>query len=173
MDQIKHLPRDEKGNFARTFPGANGSVYTIRSQEEGIGINRYCRLLNMSSVWGLQADLGSQLGAWKKAVDSVDRAIIGKASFGEFFGVAQSAVDGINRAGKTNYTYAFWVACLFITREGENITQFIEADQEAKIADWAAAGYHEQDFEDLVKKKLAEFSKPSAESRKEEPQKET
>ena len=169
---MKKLPRDEKGNYARKIP-ANGNTYIIRSQEEGIGINRYCRLLNMSSVWGLQADFGSQLGAWKKAVDSIDRAINGKGSYGDFYGIAKSAVDGVNRAGQTNYTYAFWVACLFVVREGEDMTKFVEAEQVAKIEDWANEGYHEQEFEDLVKKKLVEFSRPSQESSKKEPSEET
>ena len=157
--EIKLLPRDDKGNYAREFI-ANGNKYIIRSQEEGIGINRYCRLLNMSSVWGLQADLGSQLAAWRKATKAVDQALIGKGSFGEYFGIAQSAVDGINRAGQTNYTYTFWVACLFIVKEGEDLTQFIEAEQQSKIEDWASE-FHEQDFEELVKKKYQEFSRKS------------
>ena len=157
--EIKLLPRDDKGNYAREFI-ANGNKYIIRSQEEGIGINRYCRLLNMSSVWGLQADFGSQLAAWRKATKAVDQALIGKGSFGEYFGIAQSAVDGINRAGQTNYTYTFWVACLFIVREGEDLTQFIEAEQQSKIEDWASE-FHEQDFEELVKKKYQEFSRKS------------
>ena len=157
--EIKLLPRDDKGNYAREFI-ANGNKYIIRSQEEGIGINRYCRLLNMSSVWGLQADLGSQLAAWRKATKAVDQALIGKGSFGEYFGIAQSAVDGISRAGQTNYTYTFWVACLFIVKEGEDLTQFIEAEQQSKIEDWASE-FHEQDFEELVKKKYQEFSRKS------------
>lgn len=160
QEQVKLLPRNEKGQYKREFE-ANGNTYIIRSQEEGIGINRYCRLLNMSSVWGLQADLGSQLAAWRKATKAIDNAMIGKGSFGDYFGIAQSAVDGINRAGKTNYTFTFWAACLFIVKKGEDMTQFVEAEQESKIQDWASAGYHEQDFENLVKKKLVEFSKQS------------
>lgn len=158
--QVKRLPRDEKGNFAREFV-ANGHTYIIRSQEEGIGILRYCKLLNMSSVWGLQADFGSQLSAWRKGVSAVDNALRGKGSYGDFYAIAQSAVDGINRAGQTNYTYAFWTACLFIVRKDEDVTKFVEAEQQAKIDDWAAAGYHEADFEELVKKKLSEFSRQS------------
>ena len=114
----------------------------------------------MSSVWGLQADFGSQLAAWRKATKAVDQALIGKGSFGEYFGIAQSAVDGISRAGQTNYTYTFWVACLFIVKEGEDLTQFIEAEQQSKIEDWASE-FHEQDFEELVKKKYQEFSRKS------------
>lgn len=155
--QLKRIPRDEKGNYAREFV-SNGVRYIIRTQEEGIGIERYCRLLNMSSVWGFQADLGSQIGAWSKATKAVDSALIGKGSFGEYFAIAQSAVDGLNRTGETNYTYAFWVACLFVVREGEDMTTFVEADQQTKIADWAKE-YHEQEFEELVKKKYQEFSK--------------
>lgn len=158
--QVKFLPRDEKGNFAREFK-ANGNSYIILSQEEGIGILRYCRLLNMSSVWGLQADFGSQLSAWRKATSAVDLALNGKCSWGDFYGIAQSAVDGINRSGQTNYTYTFWTACLFVVRKGEDLTKFVEADQQSKIDDWAAEGLHEMDFEELVKKKLVEFSKPS------------
>ena len=157
---LKKLPRDEKGNYAREFV-ANGTTYIIRTQEEGIGINRYCRLLNMSSVWGLQADLGSQLGAWSKATKAIDQALIGKASFGEYYGIAQSAVDGLRRTGETNYTYAFWAACLFIVKKGEKIEEFVEANQQKKIEDWAAEGIHEQEFEEIVKKKLPEFSQKS------------
>lgn len=159
---LKKLPRDEKGNYAREFV-ANGTTYIIRTQQEGIGINRYCRLLNMSSVWGFQADLGSQKNAWVKATKAVDQALIGKGSFGEYFGIAQSAVDGLNRTGETNYTYSFWVACLFVVRKGEDITKFVDAEQQKKIEDWATEGYHEQEFEQLVKKKYTEFSRQSAE----------
>lgn len=158
----KRLPKDNRGEFKREFI-ANGRRYTIRTQEEGIGIMRYCKLLNMSSVWGMQADLASQIRAWKQATSALDRALNGKGSFGEFYAVAQNAVDGVNRAGSVNYLYTYWACCLFIIRDGEDMTDFVEADQQAKIDDWNAEGYHEQDFEDLLKKKLAEFSRKSAE----------
>ena len=159
MTDIKRLRRKENGDFKRNFTGKSGTKYTIRTQEEGIGLFRYSRLLNMSSVWGFQADFGSQVSAWRKAVSTVDQALIGKASFGDFFAVAQSAVDGITRSNETNYIYAYWTACLFITAEGEDLTKFVEAEQQLKIDDWAASLIHEQDFEDLVKKKLIEFSR--------------
>lgn len=173
MTQVKFLPRDDRGRFARTFT-ANGRKYVIRTQEEGIGILRYSRLLNMSSVWGLQADLGSQLGAWRKAVGAVDAALRGKASFGDFYAIAQNAVNGVNRAGETNYLYTYWTACLFVVREGEDMTTFTEAEQQEKIDDWAAEGLHESDFEELVKKKLLEFSgRSNASSEKEAPTRDT
>lgn len=160
---IKRLPRDDRGNFARTFDAA-GHRYTIRTQEEGIGIARYCKLLAMTSVWGFQADLGSQFNAWRAATDALDEAIRGKASFGKVYAVAQSAADGINRSSKVNYTYAFWAACLFVVRDGEDLTKFIEEEQKEKIDDWAREGYHEEDFEQLVKKKFREFSRESTPS---------
>lgn len=158
--KIKRLPRDNRGQFKREFL-ANGNRYVIRTQEEGIGIMRYCRLLNMSSVWGMQADLASQLRAWRNAVGAIDRAINGKGSYGDFYAIAQNAVDGVNRSGQTDYLYTYWACCLFIVRDGEDMTAFVEADQQAKIDDWNSEGIHEEDFEELLKKKLAEFSRRS------------
>lgn len=160
---IKHLPRKNNGDFERTFT-ANGHKYVIRSQEEGIGIRRYSKLLNFSAVWGFQADIASQLKAWKDAVNAADRALIGKGSFGEFFAIAQNAVNGLNRLGKTDYTFTFWICCLFVVREGEDMTEWVEDYQEEKIGDWVTEGLHEADFEYLVKKKLPEFSRQSSKS---------
>lgn len=155
---MKRLPKEPSGAFKREFI-ANGRKYIIRTQEQGIGIMRYCKLLNMSSVWGMQADLASQIKSWKSAVGAIDRAINGKGSYGEFYAIAQNAVDGVNRAGQVNYLYTYWACCLFIIRDGEDMTAFLEAEQQEKIDDWNTEGLHEGDFEDLLKKKLAEFSK--------------
>lgn len=166
--RIKKLPRKPNGDFGREFM-ANGRKYTIRTQEEGIGILRYNKLLNMSSVWAFQADFSSQIKAWRRAVEAVDRALNGKGSYGDFYAIAQAAVDGVNRSGQTNYLYAYWVCCLFVVRDGEDMTKFIEAEQQEKINDWAAEGFHEDDFDELVKKKLIEFSRNRQKPREEQP----
>ena len=157
--QIKRLPRNEKGtDFARSFQ-ANGNTYIIRTQKEGIGIKRYSMFQNFTSVWAFEADAGAQVKAWQSMVEKLDLYLRGKASLSQVYAIAKSATDGLNRTRATDYRYVFWCATLFIVREDEDLTQYVEEDQQKKIDDWNAEGYHEEDFDELVKKKVLEFSR--------------
>lgn len=161
IKDIKRLPRNEKGtDFARTFK-ANGNTYIVRTQKEGIGILRYSMFQNFTSVWAFEADAGSQMKAWQDMVAKLDDFLRGKASLSEVYAIARSATDGLNRTRATDYRYVFWLATLFVVREGEDMTTYIEEDQQKKIDDWNAEGYNEQDFDELVKKKVVEFSRAS------------
>jgi len=158
--KIKLLPRNDKGtDYAREFI-ANGNRYIIRTQEEGIGIRRYSMFQNFTSVWAFEADAGTQARAWQKMTEQLDQFLRGKASLSQVYAIAQSAVDGLNRTRATDYRYVFWCATLFIVRDDEDLTKYVEEDQQKKIDDWNAEGYHEQDFDELVKKKVQEFSRP-------------
>jgi len=53
--------------------------------------------------------------------------------------------------------YVVLSACLFIVREGEDMSKFVEEEQEAKIDDWNKEGINEKDILELTKKKLMEY----------------
>lgn len=158
MKRIIRLPRDSKGDFEPKFK-ANGKEYFIRSAEDGIGIIRYARLMKMSSVWAFGLNIGAQVSNWQKVDQMINGFVRGENNLQAIFAHIGESVKGIKRETENDYLATHWTACLFVTAKDEDLTKFVDTEQQEKINDWVAAGIHERDFEELVKKKLLEFSK--------------
>lgn len=153
---MKNLPRKENGDYAREFK-ANGVKYIIRSAEEGIGILRWSKLQLMSSVLGYGADIARLEQGFSKLADLFNGFVKNKHTVFEIATHINEMRSGMVDESRRNYSYVFWTACLFIVKEGEDITKFIEEEQEEKISDWNKEGYNEQDILNLTKKKLVSF----------------
>ena len=158
MKRIDRLPRDSNGDFEPRFK-ANGKEYFIRNAEDGIGIIRYAQLMKMSSVWAFGLNIGTQVANWQKIDQMLNGFVRGENNLHAIFAHIGESVKGIKRDTSNEYLATHWTACLFITAKGEDLTKFVESEQKVKINDWVTAGLHEKDFEELVKKKLVEFSK--------------
>lgn len=162
---MKRLPRDEQGNFARAF-SANGRKYIILTQEEGVGIKRYSTLLSMSATVTFEMNAATLVMNLNKILEMLWSMMQGRNKLADLVAHVKSMIDGIQRTSRREYQSVFWTCCLFIVREGEDMKKFVEADQREKIDDWAEEGYHEEEFYELVKKKLVEFSTPSSENKR-------
>lgn len=154
---LKRLPKDDLGNFKPTFK-ANGKTYYIRTAEEGIGLLRYSRLIQNSTSVLYDLDVATMTKNIDKAISMFDDRQRGKKNIIEIALHLHSMREGIGSALRKNYNYSFWTAALFIVKEGESLSRFVEAEQAEKLEDWLSEGYHEHDFYELVKKKLLEFS---------------
>jgi len=153
---MKNLPRKENGDYAREFK-ANGNKYIIRTADEGIGILRWSKLQLMSSVMGYGADIAKLEQGFSKLGDLFNGFVKNKNTVFEIAAHINEMRSGMVDESRRNYSYVFWTACLFIVREGEDMTKFIEEEQEAKIDDWNKEGISETDLFDLTKKKLISF----------------
>jgi hypothetical protein len=153
---MKQLPRKENGDYAREFM-ANGHKYIIRSADEGIGILRWSKLQLMSSVLGYGADLAKLEQGFSRLSDMFNGFVKGTNTIFEIATHINEMRSGAVEDSKRIYNYAFWTACLFIVREGEDMTKFIEDEQEAKIEDWNKEGLNERDILELTKKKLMDY----------------
>ena len=159
MSKLKQLPRDDQGQFTRRFT-ANGQKYIIRSQDEGIGAIRYSMLMKSSSTIVFAQDVGTQVRNWQQLDKLLSEFARGKIEISHVGAFIHNVLDGISTSSKQRYVFSFWVCTLFIVREDEDMTKWVEAEQAEKIDDWNAEGIHENEFFELVKKKLVEFSSP-------------
>ena len=153
---MKNLPRKENGDYAREFK-ANGNKYIIRTADEGIGILRWSKLQLMSSVMGYGADIAKLEQGFAKLGDLFNGFVKNKNTVFEIAAHINEMRSGMVDESRRNYSYVFWTACLFIVRENEDMSKFIEEEQEAKIDDWNKEGISETDLFDLTKKKLISF----------------
>jgi hypothetical protein len=153
---MKNLPKKENGDYAREFM-ANGNKYIILSPEEGIGIIRWSKLQLMSSVLGYGTDLASLEQGFTKLAQMFNGFVKGNNTIFEIATHINEMRAGMVEESRRNFSYVFWTACLFIIKEGEDMTKFVEAEQEAKIEDWNKEGINEQEILDLTKKKLIQF----------------
>lgn len=153
---MKNLPRKENGDYEREFM-ANGNKYIILSAEEGIGIIRWSKLQLMSSVLGYGTDLATLEQGFVKLSELFNGFVKNKNTVFEIATHINEMRSGMITESRRNFSYVFWTACLFIVKEGEDMTKFIEEEQEKKIEDWNKEGINEQEILDLTKKKLISF----------------
>lgn len=153
---MKNLPKKENGDYEREFM-ANGNKYIILSAEEGIGIIRWSKLQLMSSVLGYGTDLATLEQGFVKLSELFNGFVKNKNTVFEIATHINEMRSGMITESRRNFSYVFWTACLFIVKEGEDMTKFIEEEQEKKIEDWNKEGINEQEILDLTKKKLISF----------------
>lgn len=144
---------------------ANGRKYIIRTQEEGISIKRYSTLMSMSATVTFEMNAATMVMNLNKILEMLWLMMQGRNKLADLVAHVKSMLDGIQRTSRREYQSVFWTNCLYVIREGEDLTRFIEEEQREKIDDWVAEGYHEEEFYELVKKKLVEFSQVSSESK--------
>ena len=153
---IKNLPRNEDGSFARTFL-ANGKKYIIRSLDEGIGIMRYTKLMKMSSVLGYTATFEKQVQQFQILKKMLDECALGKGSFIDAAVQVHAMQEGVIKGSREKFDMAFYYCTLFIVTENEDLTVWVEADQEEKVKDWNAEGLNERDFLALALSRVAGY----------------
>ena len=143
----KLLPRNpDTGQICRTFI-ANGTTYTILTPEEGVGIYRWTHFEKAKIRLGFSKTF-QQIYDWvAKGVNMANGPITTlsdlRTHINNHF---RPLLDGIIEMGEERYSTAFWTCTLFIVMEGEDITKWIQEDQQKKIEDWAKEGYSENDF---------------------------
>jgi hypothetical protein len=145
LTKIKRLPRNPDGTFKRSFI-ANGTKYTIRSSEDGVGIVRYTELVKRSGTLAFGTNFQTTIDFYKKLREDLNEVVRGK---GDIFSIVlniQNMMEGVVVASKQKYEYAFYFASLFVTREGEDLRYWNSDLAEDKINDWVEEGLSETDF---------------------------
>lgn len=158
MPKLRRLPRDENGNFKRTF-NAKGQPFVIRTPKEGIGMYRFSRLMQMSAVMGYGGSFPEQMQNWRKVGEMLNDFVRGENNLGDIFAHVQSQYNGIKKDSDRVYHIAYYVAALFVVRPDEDMTEFVEEEQREKIDSWKE--FHEEDFFALALNGLTEFSRIS------------
>ena len=132
---------------------ANGTKYTIRTAEEGIGLRRFTKLRSVMSQLGFEASLAEQQQKLRQIELLFNKQEYVKAAAG-----ITDMQQALSRAGRP-YPAAIEAASLFIFAEGEKETDLPTEAQTAKKADdWAEAKIHEADFFCLALQYSADWS---------------
>lgn len=147
--EIKRLPRNEDGSFARHFT-ASGLKNTIRTFEEGISIERYTIFEKLSIGTGFGKSFQALFECFRKAKQYCNDIPKGKAEFTDLAYFLQSVEEGILEKSEERYNMAFYMCSLFIVEEGEDLVNWSSAEAEAKIDRWKKEGYDARDFLELA-----------------------
>lgn len=143
--RMKKLPRDSDGQILREFT-ANGNEYIILNGEDGLGALRTSAL----NRFNIQFGMARTFPMIHKDVADILNIVNGEGSLAEIRTKLGQHIlpmlDGLGTISKERYDLAFWVCTLFIVRDGEDLTKWIESEQLEKIEDWNAEGITEWDF---------------------------
>lgn len=138
------LPRDENGKIKRRFKGRSGQEYIIRTQEEGIGIDRktlYDKMMPMLHY-------GMTYQGIFNSVKQAQRMLTGEGSLHERNLKATLFLESITgtaeKLSQTTYSTIYEMCSLFIVTPDEQLDKWIQEEQNDKIEDWNI--YHEDDF---------------------------
>jgi hypothetical protein len=156
MTELKHLPKDESGNFKRNFT-ANGKNYTIRTRAEGIGIYRTSQFLKMELLVGAGMDQPQLVAALKDLESEINQFGNGKGNFLQTALKMKALLDQVYAINRSRFAINFFFCSLFIVRDDEDLTKWTLEDQEEKISDWNAE-YNENDFLELGESMLTSFA---------------
>jgi hypothetical protein len=151
---------NDKGEFPLEFT-ANGRKYRRLTPDEGVGIYRFNVLHKLAS----QAQLGMNATQVLEVLGKVKAGFWscvteGKNSTTHFF-KAVAMMEELDKAirgeVKHDYHLGFYIAAVFIVRDGEDLTKFVQEEQQAKIDDWNAEDYDARDFFALALSEASKF----------------
>jgi hypothetical protein len=128
------------GAFLLRFE-ANGTKYSVRTAEEGVPLLRFKKIQTLVAQMGFDASVSDQYAA----LDRIEKYF----NKSEYIKAAGGILDMKMALSKAERAFPFAAdACaMFILRDGEDITQLpTEAEIQAKVEDWNAAGLYAADF---------------------------
>lgn len=127
----------------RTQFQANGTVYRIRTPEQGLPLLRYTKLRAALAMVGYDSTMPDMMQQLKRMRSLLNQE--GKSMTFDLSVAVHNLMETVRKADR-NWDFATWAATLFIIREGEDLTRYDEADAEKKIEDWNAAKIYPADF---------------------------
>ncbi len=138
---------DGKG-FAEYFEGASGSVYKIKTIDEGITFARWNAYEKLSVMFNYDASLQQLMNNNKKSTDMMDSILLGDGKYNakHLLHHLSSLTDGIESNANSKYSKAIYFCTIFIIREDEDETQWSMPIADEKIDDWIKKGYDVIDF---------------------------
>jgi hypothetical protein len=154
---------NEKGEYPLEFT-ANGRKYRRRTADDGIGIYRFTVLHKLASQAQLGMNVAQVLDVLSKVKAGIWSCVTdGKNSTTHFFrsvAMMEELDKAIRGEVKHDYNIGFYIAAVFIVREGEDIAKWVQEEQQAKIDDWNAEGYDARDFFALALSEAPKFLAP-------------
>lgn len=149
-----------KGEFPLEFT-ANGRKYRRLTEDDGVGILRWSKMNAIAS----QAQLGLNVGQIFRILTEVQegfvKALKGEVSSGAALFSSIAKLEELKKAIKgeveRDYHIGFFLACIFIVREGEDVTKFNQEEQQAKIDDWNAEDFDARDFFGMALSEASRF----------------
>ena len=142
---VKPLPREPDGSYSRHFT-ANGVRYTIRTADEGTTIERYTAMKKMGVALGFSSSFEALVREVEGVEGLLNTLVTKEPKLRDTFLRLNNLKRGILETSRTRYDLSLYYCTLFIVRDGEDLTQWVQAEQDEKIADWNAEGYDVHDF---------------------------
>lgn len=141
----KRLVDPETGQVVREF-SANGQKYFVRLPEDGINLYRYTKIKEFLSIVGFDATYVDQMNALNKIKGLVDSLVTKQPKLTELGAAVVDMQQSILKTRDRNWDWSLIAATLFIVKPDEDLTTWIQSDQEKKVEDWNAAGLLQEDF---------------------------
>ena len=151
--KIKSLPTNSDGELLKHFT-ANKKKYTILANEEAFTPIReaWLRKLSTNVFFGIEDDV------MYKKLSELQQLIFEQRGV-EAITALDAIKVGLFNKNKYKYSKALYLCCLFIVREGEDVTKFDLDYCKEKIDDWNSEGFIASDFFLLAARKLSNLYK--------------
>lgn len=130
--ELKHLPAK-----ASSWE-ANGKTYKVA---EELSVYRHKVLDRLQVIAAFNGDLQTIFSKASDAYNAINALKAAEAAV-----ILNGLLEGTGRALREEEPVLLLICTLFISREGEDITTWEEADARLKIQDWQAEGYAMRDF---------------------------
>jgi len=157
MRELKSIRDPDSGQFLRTFQ-ANGTKYVIRTLEEGIGIERFSMMRKMEAVVGSGSTFADLVNDFELAEQYYNSLTTQEPKLLELGVLLNNTKRRVVETSQNRYNIALWYCTLFICWEDEDMTKWVEADQQKKIDDWNKEGIKELDFLQLALSTVENFT---------------
>lgn len=156
---IKGLPRDPNtGKILNVF-NANGHKYYILTGKDAFPVSRFVNYAQLSAQFMAGATMTNAYAQLQKTGQMLDDVAMQRGTtFSDIAVHIRAQMKELEGLSEARYHTGFYIASLFIIREGEDITKWTFAEADEKIADWAAEKYSGDDFFGLAAHYLAAFS---------------
>lgn len=117
---------------------ANGFKYVIHPS---LSVERYRQFERLQVIAGFGADYQTLYTSVAAAYDLINKMKVADCAV-----KLNGVLEGLRRPINSQPHPLLLLCTVFISREGEDITRWDEAEATEKIADWGAAGYDVADF---------------------------
>lgn len=155
---VKGLPKDPNtGNILNVFE-ANGTKYYILTGQDAFPVSRFVHYAQLGAQFMAGAEMSNAYLQLQKLDKMLDDVAMQRARFSELNIHVRAQMKELEGLSVARYHTGFYIASLFIVREGEDIAKWTFAEADAKIADWAAEKYTGDDFFVLAAHFLAAYT---------------
>ena len=155
---VKGLPKNPNTGQILSVFEANGRKYYILTGADAFPVSRFVQYAQLSAQFMAGAEMTNAYAQLVRFDKMLDDVAMQRARFSDLALLVKSQMKELQGISEARYHTGFYLASLFIVREGEDISKWTFAEAEEKIADWSAEKYTGDDFFGLAAHYLAAYT---------------